>query len=333
MKDQLASRVAARFADTQLMVRDEGAFVMEYLPAHVKAVEPIAAKVHQAIRDYQAAGIPIQHKVLVRLHGRGAAHADALYWPKSNPPLMAIAPKAYKDPILVKTIIHEFGHYMHDKVVPGGMGNSEVRQRYFWALKQKATGEGPQIDVLRNRVKIIENQIRDLEEKRLVLRPMPRKGEVVDFDHWSSGIQLHFKGRILGKSGSNVRIEILNPEVIPFNQSGYYPKLLGKVTLTIPVKSFLFQGIDPTVGKQIEELTQERSSLIAEWKGTARTEQDDRYESQRHEWAPTQYSRKNSHEWFAELCTTYVLGHLKKPVEEWLLQVIKTGKTSDLVLQ
>lgn len=325
--DPLALKVAARFtADVQLMVRDEGAFVMEYLPAHVKAVEPIASIVHKAIDLYRAAGIPIQHKVLVRLHGKGAAHADALYWLKSNPPLIVIAPKAYQDPILWKTVVHEFGHYTHDKVVPGGTGNSEVRQRYFWALKQKATGEGPQRDVLNTKVKLIEKQIRDLEEKRLVLKPMPRKGQEFEFDHWSNGVQLHFKGRILGKSGSNVRIEILNPEVIPFNQSGYYPKLLGKVTLTVPVKTLLFQGIDPTIDKQIAELNQERHQLYEALKAVSRTEKDDRYESQRQEWAPTQYSRKNYFEWFAELCTTYVLGHLKKPVDEWLLSVIKTGE-------
>lgn len=315
------------------MVRDEGAFVMEYLPAHLKAVEPIAGIVHKAIEMYKASGIPIQHKVLVRLHGRGAAHADALYWPKSHPALMAIAPKAYKDPILFKTVIHEFGHYTHDKIVPGGMGNSEIRLRYYWALKQKATGEGPQLDVLRKKIKVIEDQIKDLDAKRLILKPMPRKGEEFEFDHWSNGVKLHFKGRIVGKSGGNVRVEILNPEVIPFNQSGYYPKLLGKVTLTVPAKSLLFQGIDPTVDRQIAELTKERNDLIAEARGLARTEQDDRYESQRHEWAPTQYSRKNSHEWFAELCTTYVLGHLKSPVDKWLLSVIRTGEAPpDLAL-
>ena len=325
--DSLAHRVAARvLADTELQVRDEGTFVLEYLPKHAPAVESIAKTVHKAMGMYQAAGIPVQHKVLVRLHGKGAAHVNALYRLHQNPPLMVIAPKAYQDPILFKTVIHEFGHYFHDKVVPGGVRNQAVSSKYMWALRQQATGEGPQRDVLVKKLKLVEDQIKKLEEEKYILKPMPRKGEVFDFDQWSNGVQLHFKGRIIGKSGANVRIEILNPEVIPFNQSGYYPKLLGKVTTDVPVKSLLFKGYDTEVEGRIAELNSERQTIHQSLQSISRTEKDDRYEVQRSDWAPTQYSRKNVMEWFAELCTTYVLGHLKKPVEEWLLSVIKTGE-------
>jgi len=326
--DSLAHRVAARvLADTELQVRDEGTFVLEYLPKHAPAVESIAKTVHKAMGMYQAAGIPVQHKVLVRLHGKGAAHADALYWNHQNPPMMVIAPKAYQDPILFKTVIHEFGHYFHDKVVPGGDHNPEVLHRYHWALRQKATGEGPRLDVIRKRIKVVEDQLRELADAKYILRPTPRKGQIFEFDRGINGIQLHFKGRLLENHRGFLKVEILNPEVIPFNQSGYFTKQYdGRVTITEPARSLLYQGTDPKVEAQISELERERTKLYAEAKSLTRTEQDDRYETQRSDWAPTQYSRKNSHEWFAELCTTYVLGHLKKPVEEWLLSVIKTGE-------
>ncbi len=329
-----ASRVAARFiAETQLAVQDEGRFILEYLPKHSEAVGPIIEKVHKAIDTYRKSGIEIQHKVLVRLHGKGASKADALYWNGSNPPLIVIAPKAYRDPILVKTIIHEFGHYLHDKVVPGGTGNPTIKSRYVWALRQKATGEGPKKDVIIKRIKDLEADLRDLDGKRLILKPIPKKGEPFEFDHWVSGAKLHLKGKIIRKSGDKVTLEVLNPEVIPFNISGYFPKRRGVVTIEESAKSLFFTGVNLEVEKAIKEKTAERSQLYAELNGITRTEQDDRYESQRHEWAPTKYSRTNYMEWFAELCTTLALGHLKDPVDRWLLSVIRTGGApDDLVL-
>jgi hypothetical protein len=322
--DLLAFKVATRFARvTGVQVRDEGDFKLLYLPRHAAVVEPIAEKVHKAFDMYQAAGIPVRHKLEVALHGSGAAHADALY---GNGQIQ-IAPKAYNDPNLVKTIIHELGHYMHNMVVQGGYGNYEVMRRYRWALSQEATGTGPRLDVIRKRIKVIEALLRQLDEQKYLLKPIPRKGQVFEFDRWSNGVQLHFKGRLLEKRHGYLKVEILNPEVIPFNQSGYYPKQYdGRVTITEPIKSLLFQGYDPKVEHQIADLNKERDALYTEIRTLARTEKDDRYETQRHEWAPTLYSRKDNLEWFAELCTTYVLGHLKKPVDEWLLSVIKTGQ-------
>lgn len=75
---------------------------------------------------------------------------------------------------------------------------------------------------------------------------------------------------------------------------------------------------------RIQELEGELSQLFVD---LDKADQDDRYEAQQHEWVPTTYARKNSLEWFAELCTTMVLGHLATPVEVWLKTVIKTGKS------
>jgi len=324
--DSLAIKVAAKFSRipaTKIQVRDEGDFKMLYLPRHAAVVEPIAEKVHSSFKMYQAAGIPVKHKLEVALHGSGAAHADALYgWGQ-----IQVAPKAYNDVNLVKTLIHELGHYMHDMVVPWGYGNPEIMSRYLWALKQKGTGTGPRLDVIRKRLRVIEALLRQLDEQKYVLKPLPRKGEVFDYGYWSNGVQLPLKVRILRKSGPNVTLEVTNPEVIPFNQSGYFPRTQGKVVITVSVKSLLFKGVNTEVEGRIAELNKERDALYAEGKAIARTEQDDRYEAQRHEWAPTQYSRKDVKEWFAELCTTFVLGHLKKPVDDWLLSVIRTGKS------
>jgi hypothetical protein len=321
-----SSRVVARYleAETQLLVRDEGQFILEYLPKHAEVVEPIVEKVHKAIAMYQSAGLPVKHKFLARLHGRGAAHADALYWEHTNPPLMVIAPKAYRDPILVKTIVHELGHYTHDKVVPGGMSNYEVKRRYSWALRQKATGEGPQLDVLKRKMFKIEQEIKVLEEDQYIRRSLPRKGAEFDFTFWDNGKAHTLTGRIVGKSGQKVDVEVLKAP--PLRILDVYRKLNGHPVIDRSVSELTYEGTKPGYAERIKEMTAQRHELYEASNAIARTEKHDTYEAQRHEWVPTAYSRKNVLEWFAELCTTYVLGHLKKPVDDWLISVIRTGE-------
>ena len=326
MEDQ-AQKVVARYleADAQLQVRDEGAFVLEYLPQHGAAVESIVAKIHKAIDMYKAAGIPIKHKVLVQLSGKRAAHADALYWMDSNPPLMAIAPKAYKDPLLLKTIIHEFGHYVHDKVVPGSHRNTEINRRYRWAMKQRATGEGPKLDIIRTKRKKLDLEIAELRENRYVTKPLPKKGEVFDYT-WRnmSGKAYTLTVRIVQKSGKKVILEVLNPpedRLLDLYRRGF-----GNPMITDTTDAIQYVGVKPEVEAKIKLLEAENHVLFEEADAIARTEKDDRYEAQRHEWVPTKYSRTNNLEWFAELCTTLVLGHLKKPVDGWLLSVVQTGE-------
>jgi hypothetical protein len=51
-----------------------------------------------------------------------------------------------------------------------------------------------------------------------------------------------------------------------------------------------------------------------------------RFELAAHEWIPTSYARTNPREWFAEMLTSYVMGHLKSEPSDWLVSVLKTGK-------
>jgi len=322
-----SKRVLARFLEArgEIVKRDEGDFVLHSLPQHAKVVQPIIEKLHKAIKMCRAAGLPIQDKLNVGLDGRGISHADAAYYIGTQPPLVKVAPKAYNDAILVNTLIHELGHYVHDKVVPGGTGNQEIQSRYFWAMKQKATGEGPKLDVLRRQMKNLDAEIKALEQDRYDRKPLPKKGKEFEYQYRNTftGKTYQLKARLLRKSGRFVMLEIIDP---PKELQHMFGRSGAQFTHQETVDSLEFVGVRPGVDEKIKALHAEQHALYEQANEIARTEKDDRYESQRHAWAPTRYSRTNTHEWFAEICTTLVLGHLDKSVEEWLMSVLKTGK-------
>lgn len=320
--------LAARDAPS---TQDEGDFIVTYLPRHREVVEPIAAKLHKAIKMCRGKRLPIKDKLIADLSGKGASHADALYWMGRNPPMIRIAPKAFRDPTLVNTLIHELGHYIHDRVVPGGTSNMEIRSKHIWAVKQRSTGEGPRIDVLKREIKTVEAEKRQLEEDMYIYRPAPRKGQVFDFKlrhPMNRAVTYPAQGKIVKKRGDDIWIEVLSPlpDINPALLKIYRRSPAGNLIINESLKSILYVGVKPDVERKLKELEVHRHELYEEANNLARTEKDDRYKVQRSAWAPTDYSRKNYMEWFAELCTTLVLGHLEKPVEEWLLSVVRTGK-------
>lgn len=332
-----AQRILSRFLnakESEPLVKDEGDFVLEYLPRHQAAVATVAAKVHAAIKHYRSAGIPIRHKLLIQLDGKGASRAGGLYWPNSSPPTLKIAPKQYDAPDLMATISHELGHYVHDRVVPGGEHNREIVDRFNWAMRQKQNVTQTVRDDAGTKVKIkvVEAEIKALQEARYETKPLPPKGKVFDYPWINySGKRIILRAKLVRKSGKNVELELIEPPreytaSLPRNQKrspdGNPIIFESAITLT-------YVGTKPEVESKIKDLEQERHALYATFADRDESRDEEyakRYEKQRHVWAPTPYSRKNPSEWFAELCTTFALGHLDSGVVEWLLSVISTGE-------
>lgn len=268
-------------------LRDEGDFIIHHSPqVESTIVDDIVAKTHKAIEQCRSAGLPIVDKLHIELRRvGGASNTLAHYSTGSNPPTIVITSKSYKRPDLVSTIIHELGHYIHDKVVPGGKKNIEIQSRYLWAL-----GE--------------------------VQAPRPRKGVAFEFQY--RGGLLNYSpsnkpylmtGEIIGKGrGKNLRVMILK-----------YPSEI----LDDPKLGPAFRGTDDKPkNRPVVEL--DLDSLL--YKGKQVEKSDRSYEGHQDDWIPTAYSKKNSNEWFAELVTTLVLGHLPEVPSSWLLSVIKTGE-------
>lgn len=168
--------------------KDEGDFIIYHAPQiNQEVVDDIVTRVHTAIDQYRSSGLPLNDKLRIELKRVGGGSITlADYSPGSNPPTIGITSKAYKRKDLVSVIIHELGHYVHDKVVPGGKKNEEIQSRYSWAL-----GE--------------------------VQAAPPRKGEAFEFqyrggwlDYSHSNKAYPMTGEIIGKGrGKNVRVMIL----------------------------------------------------------------------------------------------------------------------------
>jgi hypothetical protein len=336
----LAQRVAQRFliaTASQPEIQDEGEFVIEFLPRHRAAVVPVAAKVHAAIKHYQGVGIPIKHKLLIQMDGKGTAKIGGLYTFGTNPPTLKIAPKQYNSPALAGTISHELGHYIHDCVVPGGMHNREIQARYDWALRQKQQVSQTVRDdaSTKHQIKEIEAQIKVLQDARHETKPLPPKGKIFDYQWFNANTRQYqpLTAKLVRKSGKNVTLEMIDPPAEYSIRHGLAtPRTSeGNLLVTIPALELMFTGVKPGVDDEIKKLEAVRHDLYESFKirDTARSDEwDTRYETQaqRHVWAPTKYSRKDPLEWFAELCTTHALGHLAKDVEKWLLAVVRTGE-------
>lgn len=327
-----ALRVVARFyvrqADTQFNDKQFGRFTVRYIPQHEEYVDGTGALLLEAEKKYASAGVPIKDNILVALYGRGTAHAQAVYHMGSSPPSIQVSPKAYQDLNLVHTLIHELAHYYHDKVVPGSGQNHTILMKFMWAVRQRRTQEGGARDVLNRKLDGLNKKYLELQEAKYVRKALPRKGQVFEFDKWLNGAQYHLKGRIVGKSGRFVRVEIVDgpPEYIE-RERRMMPRSPPGTPLVIQetVDSLTYAGVDEAKAKELAEVEAARHQVYEELQAT-KDRTDDRYEVQLHDWVPTTYSRKNQFEWFAELLTTHVLGHLKPAPTEWLMSVIKTGK-------
>lgn len=301
MSDRAAKRVLARYLQAGVpdwalqsaQQQDEGAFILFYTSRHAAAVPDVAAAMHKAIKLCETAGLPIKDKIHVTLTGKGGAHRLAVYSGGSVPPTMGISPKAFKDPDLVKTLVHELGHYVHDKIVKGGFTNQEVIDRYEWAV-----GEGQ------------------------AAVPTLRKGKPFDFVFRGSGLfgfsesnrGYPVTGQIVGKKGQRLTVMILKyPKEVLRD-----PKFRADFVKTVTTwEGSTATGSEEVImDRPIVELTlREVQYDMPTGKGESRLE-----------WVPTTYAKKNSHEWFAELAMTFVLGHLSKDPSAWLVSVVKTGK-------
>lgn len=204
--DALILRVAARFqAETESETeteneKDLGRYHITWLPQHADKVPLVEKFLLDTEQKYQAKGIPFKDKFNVVISGKAyglrRSNVAAEYF-SFTPPRIQVQPKALRGPGLLRVMIHEMAHYVHDKIVPGGYENVEIETRFAWAVK----------------------------------RAPKRKDDYLS-----------------------------------------------------------------------------------------------RFELAADEWIPSSYSRTNPLEWFAEMTTSFIHGHLKSEPSDWLLSVIRTGK-------
>ena len=305
-----------RTADATVGKETFGPFNVQYLPQHASFVPQIGDLLLEAAKRCAGAGYKITHDIEVLITGRGAAHALAIYYAQS-PPTIKIAPKAYNRADLVHTLVHELGHYFHDKVVPGGFRNADIAAKYRWAVRQKSETEGSSLDAVRAKIVKTEAEIADFVKQ--IYAP-PRKGTKVEFDYNWFGKKFRAVGVVGKKAGKDIEVELAGPPelvdlVVRTYRRPVLPVGLGTLTTPSPADLAKLTGMR----QEVTDLQRQVSEFA---KGTAK---DNVYEVQFHDWLPTTYSKKNVMEWFAELMVTDVLGHLKPDPSAWLKSMVNTG--------
>lgn len=319
--ERVLARYFSKLAATQVGEEKFQRFNVKYLAQHAKFIPKIGQLLLDAEKQIEAAGYHIPHEIQVLITGRGAAHAAALYIPQV-PPTIKIAPKSYERGDLIHTLIHELGHYFHDKVVPNGFGNVAIRAKYAWAVRQTSTGEGALSDTLNRKLTRIRAQREELQKQ---MNPTIRKGTSVEYStmwYWNRQTY-HVKGRILGKGREKrtVDVEVSSPPEFQalinaiFHRNNVYSEDIS--TIVKP---------DPEILAKMKVLGEEEMELAKQQAAVSEEKAPDtKYEALQHDWVPTTYARKDKMEWFAELFVTDVLGHLKPEVSEWLKTVVRTG--------
>lgn len=321
--ERVLARYLSKLADTQIGEQRFGRFNLQYLQQHAKFVPKIGELFLDAERQIAAAGFQIPHEIQVLITGRGAAHALALYYAQT-PPTIKVAPKAYSRGDLVHTLIHELGHYFHDKVVPNGFRNGAIGGRYRWAMGQTPTGAGSDFDATKLKVKALEAE---QEVLRKDVYKFPKKGTKVEYIRDWFGQKLQAKGTVIGKGRDKWEV-LIQLEDCPllsfFRKHNMHPNGIfsERVSTLAPA--------DPVIMAKLEVLQKEIGQLQSQAADIAHEKAPDNlYEVQFHDWVPTTYSRKNNREWFAEMFVTRVLGHLKPEPAAWLKSVIDTGKSPE----
>jgi hypothetical protein len=330
-KKTAAERVVERYAASVVLEKKFGRFKVIYLKQHEEHVDKLGALLEEAERMYAAAGVPIVHDISSVLSGRGASHAGALYTMGSVPPTIQFAPKSYEDPKLIHTVIHELGHYCHDKVVPGGINNSAIISKHMWAVRQKSTGKSNKVDILNRKMKALNEAYSRLSEEQNKRKPLPRKGQVFEYDTWVNGVQYHVKGRIVGKADSRtVNVEVIDAPEAYIKRQQIYRRGPGPLIVPESVDSLTYAGKDEAKEAELKKVEEERHTVYVELSSLIKSgEGRSDYKTHLHDWVPTNYARKNHMEYFAEMMTTYILGHLKPEPSEWLKSVVKTGKAPE----
>jgi hypothetical protein len=313
--DQTTQSVVKRYISGKIGEKDLGPFLIKYLPKHLGMIPDLSNVLLKSAHRCVSAGFPIKN-IVVAVTGKGASHANALYHPGRNPPLIQVSPKVLSDPEIDYTLIHEIGHYYHDQVVPGGFSNKAILSKYRWSLGQKNQTEGAELDSISNRLKKIRLD-RDQITKNIGKRA-PRKGDRVTFDYVTFGDSFSVEGRVLRVTKYDVMVQVTGPE-------GFLSLLRSRGTTTLEISLNKFTRITKAEIDTLEAMTQEENQLSKQL-DISRTQVTDSFKTQFHDWLIGNNSKKNAVEWFADLFTARVLGHLKTDPSDWIDGIIHTGR-------
>lgn len=324
------ARIAVRVAGAakpgsqgQKMV-PQGRFEVWYLPKYETGLDVVLRGLAAAERLYDHAQYRLPDKIPVVMSARAWGSQRSIYT-TADGGFIQLVPAAFADKGNFATFVHELAHYFHSHAVRGGFTNGAIRGRFQEVSAEKVVeSRGSAVDKAQDALKEIEKEFSQVAKS---VRP----GMTLDL--------MLFKGfgfnapkalrpvRVLEKKGRGDRVQIV-VEYLDRTPEEVTNGIRGD---TLGLRYFVLAANDPSLKALLADIMARQSRAIEVYNNAVTSEANGdgsaRYENPRSLWFPTDYSKTNSMEWFAELVTARLLAPSKMDpeVQAWLDQVAKTG--------
>lgn len=277
---------------------DEGRFHLYYAPRDADVLGAVKDHLRNAEAEYKQVGLPLRGTTRIVLIGTGPGGSKAYgaYVDQYN--AFRIKPKSVVEGF--PTFIHEIAHWQHSRHITGGYGNQDILSKYNEAMTVDRGSGGSTSDRLYLEISKKVKELEGLTDAMDI--PRATKGEVFS---WNG-----LRYIVLKVTRSQATFAPVDKSQPPATYSGYaFNEILDQAGLMPDFQK---------VKRMIESLQAEIRSLRESYH-KAQT-QSSRFEAVQTRWVPTEYSRKNHKEWFAEIVTTMIFkpGGLDQEVKEWV---------------
>lgn len=302
---------------------DHGRFRVLVTPTNRPYLEATLSLLDKVERMYESSGIHLgSERINVVLGARGGSTRSA-YYPSEN--ALWIVPKALRTQSL-PTLIHELAHWYH--YVKLGEMNSKIFRQFGVALQLRRVVQKTDTQVLVETAKKGLDNLR--QEIELLERGGLKRGVTYSVEGWSNP---HLRDaaytrnyKVVSVGTKTCKVQLLNPSSSDVARK--IPAVSEEPTRMVSWR--LMSDGDrlrlKSLQKELEDRTQEYNDLVKSETVTEDFEghHETRYERRENEWIPTDYSRKNMMEWWAEILTSYIVhpSGTSDAVKEWILDVV-----------
>jgi len=292
-----------------------GEFEVWYRPTHAQHLDIVKKGLSRASGLFAQAGWKLPSGIPILLASRPWG-SQRSFFTSAHGGFIQLVPDAVVGPADFSTFVHELAHYYQFKKI--GANSSEIQSRFDAA----SSGEGEAVSG-GNSIERAQDLLDELDREQAKLAKGLRKGkELTVMVRPYSGPPAARKVRIRDKKGSGVNTKF----VLEFLDLTPEEERKGVKGTTYRLNALLSNIQDPTLQAAWTDLRKRKEEALGAYNDAVegRTETS-RYEDPRTKWFPTEYAKKNSHEFFAELVTARLLSpqSMDPEVSGWLDSVMK----------
>ena len=300
----------------------QGRFQVWYLPKYEAGLDVVLQGLAAAERLYDHAQYRLPDKIPVVMAARPWGSARSIYT-TANGGFIQLVPAAFADKGNFATFVHELAHYFHSHAVQGGFTNVAIRRRFQEVSAEKVVeSRDSAVDKAQDALKEIEMEFSQVAKS---VRPGMTFDLILPKGFGFKAPKALRPVRVLEKKGRGGRMQI----VVEYLDRTPEEVTNGIKGTTLGLRNFFDAANDPTLKALMADIMARQSRAVEVYNNVAKMQSDNdgsaRYENPRSLWFPTDYSKTDQMEWFAELVTARLLtpSKMDPEVQAWLDQVVK----------